>query len=498
MDKRLRSVTPGVNGYNFLSCGNKIEDLSSYMTDPEHQYLVEAFVVLNNTNFNIAYKQVDFDWDENNGDPYSFTDVSAWALTDGMRKYPINIYDEIVDGYPTTLDGKFWQLVLSTAGCTIKGNSGPGQPNPPPPAPEKPSGQVTLTVNGSDTATAELENGSVTLEFTAKIEYDQGGYKLSGEPNQYIYGRKDQTKSSVTIDSPEITWSETFTESGDYEIEVQLNKNFCPPGVALHCSLPDRETVRVKDSVIVTIQPQSIQPTINPLPATYSYSVGNCGTSVDGADVVITQTIEITRGTGIYEWDSVTVSTSTASLSWDLIDGGTKLTRSFIRNTAKKGEAAPKVTFFKANQEVYSERTDTMTWCVEAIITPVEPTATVKTTYSLEENDCGLALNGNEVTIYQNIILTQGTGPYEWDNATTERGNYILDENGLTLTQTITRKIADSGAYGTMVIFLKDGQEVYSVASGRGEWCVKAVNRDSSPDGETPIPSPPPGSGSEL
>ena len=496
VDERLRSVTTGVHGYNFLSCGNKIQDLSRYMTDPEHQYLVEAFVVLNNTNFNIAYKQVDFDWDENNGDPYSYTNVLAWALRDGMRKYPINIYDEIVDGYPTTLDGKFWQLVLSTAGCTIKGNSGPGQPNPPPPAPEKPSGQVTLTVNGSDTATAELENGSVTLEFTAKIEYDQGGYKPSGEPNQYIYGRKDQTKSSVTIDSPEITWSETFTEAGDYEIEVQLNKNFCPPGVATPCSLPDRETVRVKDSVIVTIQTQSIQPTINPLPATYSYSVGNCGTSVDGADVVITQTIEITRGTGIYEWDSVTVSTSTASLSWDLIDGGTKLTRSFIRNTAKKGEAAPKVTFFKANQEVYSERTDTMTWCVDTVTTPVKPTATaVATTYSETQGGtgCGLVVDNEPVEVYLNIEVTQGTGQYEWDNVTTTNPdhNYVLNDEKTMITRTIVRRTESGNNYGTRVIFLKNGQEVYRESSGTGTWCVRVEETNSDPTNPNQTPTIP-------
>ena len=493
VDKRLRSVdTRGVYGYNFLSCGNKIQDLSRYMTDPERQYLVEAYVVLNNTNFNIAYKQVDFDWDVNNGDPYSYTDAPAWALRDGIRKYPINIYDEIVDGYPTTLDGKFWQLVLSTAGCTIKGNSGPGQPNPPPPAPEKPSGQVTLTVNGSDTATAELENGSVTLEFTAKIEYDQGGYKLSGEPNQYIYGRKDQTQATTFTNATQITWTETFTEANNYEIQVQLNKNFCPPGVALPCSPPDRETVRVKDSVAVTIQSESIQPTVNPLPATYSYSEGNCGTSVDGARVTVTQTIEITSGTGIYEWDDVIVSTP----GWNRNPDGTKLTRSFTRDREISGQGTHNVTFLKANQEVYSERTDTMTWCVDTVTTPVKPTATaVATTYSETQGGtgCGLVVDNEPVEVYLNIEVTQGTGQYEWDDVTTTNPdhNYVLNDEKTMITRTIVRRTESGNSYGTGVIFLKNGQEVYRESSGTGTWCVRVEETNSDPTNPNQPPTIP-------
>lgn len=376
---RLRSIsTPGVNGYNFLSCGAKTQDLSNYMWDPDREYEVEAFVVLNNTNFNIAYKQVDFDWDVNKGDPYSWNDPTAWALRDATREEPINIYDEIVDGYPTTLDGKFWQLVLSSAGCKVKGNSGPGQPNPPPIDNIDPSASIDLIANGPTNVT--LSAGSASVNFTAIADWDDGNYPPTPEPSLLTYGTINNSGGDREFNISRKTWTQTFTQPGTYVIGASFRKNYCPPNTTPTSTCAGKTSVFVRDSVTVT---------------------------------------------------------------------------------------------------------------VEAEIISTKPSATaVAATYSLEQNGCGLILDGVPVEIYQNIEITQGTGEYEWDEVTTTSGNY--QRNGTTLTQTITRSRTSNGQYGTTVIFLKNGSEVYREGSGAGTWCT--IVSDSSPlnPGNTPtIPGNP-------
>lgn len=471
-------VTPGQSNdifkpYKLLSCGpSEAEiDLSANMTNPNKSYEVECIIVLNNGLY-VANKNVNFNWTTQNGDDYNYSDREDWAVKRSTRRQPININQDI-------RSGDFYQIIVSRAGCKVKGNDGPGEPPPYVAPPTNPSISIELSVNGP--TTVELDNGQVTMEFTARIQYDQGGYYPSDAPNLFTYGIAVSQEFTYNT---EFTWTETFTNANTYEIPVQINKNFCPPGVGTTDECDGRIFVTAKATVLVTIEAESVPPTVTPQPAEYSTNdEDGCGLSVNGKDVTITQTILITQGTGKYEWDDVQVSAQ----GWNHYDQGSKLIRTFTINHATNDDKVTggKVIFYKNNQEVYSEFTGPMTYCVNAISIP---TATaVAATYSREQNGCGLILDGVPVEIYQNIEITQGTGQYEWDEVTTTSGDYRRD--GTTLTQTITRSRTSNGQYGTTVIFLKDGSEVHREGSGANTWCTIVSN--SSPPESDPNPSNP-------
>ena len=124
----------------------------------------------------------------------------------------------------------------------------------------------------------------------------------------------------------------------------------------------------------------------------------------------------------------------------------------------------------------FIEVNDSVLVTVEQEVVSTKPTATVQpASYSLfDGNSCGLSISGNPVTVTMTISLTRGTGTYQWDNVQTTTGNWVL--NGSTLVQTIKRSIDSTGSFGTIVIFLKNGQEVHRESSGTESWCVNAID----------------------
>lgn len=119
--------------FNLASCGEVWEDLSQWMTDSSRTYTVSLYAVVNNIT-NIAKKPVNRDWSTQNGDPYNFSggDIRTWGLQRGDRAYPIEIVNAGgVAGEPIVIppgqgpySGDVFQVILSTATCTVKGNDG--------------------------------------------------------------------------------------------------------------------------------------------------------------------------------------------------------------------------------------------------------------------------------------------------------------------------------------------------------------------------------------
>ena len=354
-----RLVTDGqlndpYKAYDFLSCGEKTADLSRYMTDPDRAYQVRCFVVLNNGNY-VAKKPVNFDWNTQNGDPYSYSQYTNWAVKRSVSgDYPININENI-------RAGDFYQIILSEAGCVVKGNSGSGQPPEPGVTPENPSADINVTVNGPSTVT--LENGTATMEFTATVTYNDGNFVPTPEPSILVYGRGDLFKFNATT----LTWTETFTKPGTYSIPAKFRKNYCPPDTIPSSTCSGKSFIEVNDSVLVTVEQEvvSTKPTATVQPASYSLFDGNsCGLSISGNPVTVTMTISLTRGTGTYQWDNVQTTTG----NWVL--NGSTLVQTIKRSIDSTGSFGTIVIFLKNGQEVHRESSGTESWCVNAIDIP--------------------------------------------------------------------------------------------------------------------------------
>ena len=252
----------------------------------------------------------------------------------------------------------------------------------------EPSNDVAPSATASITGPSKgtLNNGTVTLNFSATASIGATNYSPTAEPSRFTYGRNNAYKNNTT----NVSWSETFTSAGTYTIPVTFRKNYCDPGVG------------------------------------YNTSTGSC-------------------------------------------DTGSK--------TSAVGRASKTVVIEAGGP------------------TGTKPTATIRQqmSYSTELNGCGYGVTGTgvAVTCTVTIDLTQGTGDYAWDDATTSTGTWT--RNGNTLQQTITRFATTerdySGTFGTTVIFKKNGQEVHRDGSGQASWCINIVTININPI----IPGPGPG-----
>ena len=304
--------------YKFLSCGSVSEDLSREMTDPTRAYKVECYVVLNNSPY-VASVPVNFDWSTANGDAYTYADYTSWAVGREYRRTPCNIDQNIQEG-------DMWQIVAGYAQCVVQGNSG-GDPDPgPDPDIIEPSADITLANWDSDyTNTYTLENGSVQVEFTAVVDnLNDGSYLPTPEPTLISVGLVDREPQRV-FNSTEYTWTETFTEPGTYQMEASFRKNYCPPDTTVVTNSCSGKTfILVKDFVTIAVEDQVIsnQPTATLLPEVYdgNYTMeGGCAVGTVGSQVGVTLSIELSRGTGIYEWDDARATSG----NWNIRSGTT-------------------------------------------------------------------------------------------------------------------------------------------------------------------------------
>lgn len=122
--------------YSDLSCGERFEELSRWMDDPNKTYTVEAIALVNNGDYGVAYRPVNKNWTTQNGDPYAYFDKDEWQIGRGSSQKPINIIDNIQED-------DYFQIILAGATCTVKGNGG---------------GNTSKTLTG-------LRNPDITLEL---------------------------------------------------------------------------------------------------------------------------------------------------------------------------------------------------------------------------------------------------------------------------------------------------------------------------------------------
>jgi hypothetical protein len=201
-----------------------------------------------------------------------------------------------------------------------------------------------------------MENGVATAEFTATVTYDNGNFVPTPEPSRLTYGSNDDYLWNATT----VTWTETFSQPGTYTIPAKFRKNYCPPDTVSSSTCSGKSFIVVRDSVSITIEPQvsSSKPTATIQPPSYNYSQGNCGLSINGVPVVVTMTISLTAGTGIYQWDNV----QTTSGNWVL--NGSTLVQTINRSVESTGSFGTVVIFYKNGQEVHREASGTENWCV--------------------------------------------------------------------------------------------------------------------------------------
>ena len=342
--------------YDFLSCGlGKTKDLSIHMTNPEREYVVQCALVLNNGPY-IAKKKVNFNWTTQNGDPYSYSKYTDWAVKRMVRyDYPIDINENI-------RAGDFYQIILAVASCTVKGNTGPGTPPDSDDNKTEPSASIEMIANGPTDVT--IRGGSASVSFTAIANWDDGDYPPTPEPSLLTYGIINSNGGDREFNINRKTWTQTFTQPGRYNIGASFRKNYCPPNTTPTSTCAGKTSIFVKDSVIVNVEAEviSLPPTARVVSATYSNQENGCGLILNGEPVDIYQNIEITQGTGEYEWDEVT----TTGGNYVKNASGTLLTQTIGRRITSNGQYGTTVVFLKNGSEVHRVGSGTGTWCAIA------------------------------------------------------------------------------------------------------------------------------------
>ncbi len=345
--------------YRFLNCGNVSEDLSRQMTDPTRAYKVECFVVLNNSPY-VASVPVNFDWNTANGDPYTYTDYRSWAVGREYERTPCDIDQNIQEG-------DMWQIVAGYASCVVLGNSG-GEPNPDP-DPDIIEPSAGIVVDDFRESTYTLENGSVQVNLTTFVfDLEDGSYLPTPEPtliSAYVVGRGSK---KLQFNATEYDWTETFTEPGTYQIEASYRKNYCPPDTTtVSSSCSGKTFVLVKDSITITVEEEiiSTKPTAILLPEVYDGDFtmeGGCAVGTVGNQVGVTLSIELSRGTGIYEWDDARATTG----NWNIRSGTTISQRVASARLGDFGSTyGTGIEFLKNGQVVHTAYTGNSTWCIK-------------------------------------------------------------------------------------------------------------------------------------
>jgi hypothetical protein len=319
-------------------------------------------VVLNNSP-HVAAVPVNFDWNTANGDPYTYLDYRTWAVGRDYPAIPCDIDQNIKEN-------DMWQVVAGYASCVVQGNSG-GDPDPGPgPDIIEPSADISVgSFGGGPYSIFKLQNGSVTVEFLAiMFDIDDGTYLPTPEPtliSAYIVGGGDIKRD---FNSTDYSWTETFTEPGTYRIEASFRKNYCPPGTSVvtdNCA--GKTFVLVKDSIIVTVEEEviSTKPTATLLPEVYDgiYTMeGGCAVGTVGSQVGVTLSIELSRGTGIYDWDDARATTG----NWDIRSGTTISKRVASARLGDFGSTyGTMIEFLKNGQVVHTAFTGNSSWCIK-------------------------------------------------------------------------------------------------------------------------------------
>ena len=213
--------------------------------------------------------------------------------------------------------------------------------------------KTTLILTGDDRGDLGT-SGSVTLNFRATARFDAGTYNPSPEPYVLRYDMEGSPLSGgiAEYNGPtEKSWSRTFTKPGTYRIGARAQRNYCPPGVEVSSTCEGKEGIFDFDTinVVITEPPKGSVPDAYAGLTTYNKTclglLGGCGCAATADDrVTATLVIEVTEGTGIYEWDRV----EAGSWTW---------TGSRFEKTQTKGigeyDWAINVKFFKGSQEVY-------------------------------------------------------------------------------------------------------------------------------------------------
>ena len=214
----------------------------------------------------------------------------------------------------------------------------------------------TLTVSGPTSGT--LNNGSVTLEFSASATFNNGTYVPTSEPSRVSYPGGFANGTSAT-------WRQTFTSAGTQTVNVRFRKNYCEPGSTWSngaCSPGAKTSLVVDKAYTVNIAsggPTGTKPTATSKPPTYNTgtTTAGCGKSVNNAVVIVFQTIQLTQGTGDYVWDDVKTTTG----NW--IRSGNTLNQTLTTIGTKSGAYGTTVQFYKNGVLVHSEGSGQQSWC---------------------------------------------------------------------------------------------------------------------------------------
>lgn len=243
-----------------------------------------------------------------------------------------------------------------------------GNPDPDPEPVIEPSADIFVDdVGGIGTYT--LESGSVQVVFTAFVsDVDDGTYLPTPEPtliSAYVVGGGGIKRE---YNSTEYSWTETFTEPGTYQIEASFRKNYCPPNTSVVTDNCIGKTfVLVKNSVIITVEDEiiSTKPTATLLPEVYDGDFtmeGGCAVGTVGSQVGVTLSIELSRGSGLYEWDDARATTG----NWN-IRSGTIISQRVA--TARLGNFGgtygTAIEFLKNGQVVHTAFTGNSSWCIK-------------------------------------------------------------------------------------------------------------------------------------
>ena len=199
-------------------------------------------------------------------------------------------------------------------------------------------------------------------------DVDDGTYLPTPEPtliSAYIVGGVDIKRD---FNSTDYSWTETFTEPGTYRIEASFRKNYCPPGTSVptdNCA--GKTFVLVKDSIDVIVEEEviSTKPTATLLPEVYDgiYTMeGGCAVGTVGSQVGVTLSIELSRGTGIYDWDDARATTG----NWDIRSGTTISKRVASARLGDFGSTyGTMIEFLKNGQVVHTAFTGSSSWCIK-------------------------------------------------------------------------------------------------------------------------------------
>lgn len=226
----------------------------------------------------------------------------------------------------------------------------------------KPSGSITVRATTSTSPTLN-NDGEAFVSFEATASYSDGTFTPTADPTAlYVNSINGNFNSSTLYQNvTNATWTSKFTSAGSRKVGARFRKNYTDSSGNL--ILDDDVTVNIQAAPTTGTKPTAtIRQEMD-----YSSELNGCGYGIAGVgvDVTCTATIDLTPGTGAYEWDAVTTSTG----NW--VKNGNTLQQTIVRRSSTvrqfEGTFGTTVEFRKGGvngQIVHTDGSGTADWCI--------------------------------------------------------------------------------------------------------------------------------------